>query len=45
MGRPKKFTITLQPNGNIKKEAIDGVPKGLRVSKQGNNTNLFQSYL
>ncbi len=33
VGRPKKFTTTLQPNGNIKKEANDGVPKGLRDSK------------
>ncbi len=41
MGRPKKLTPILQPNGNIKKEANDGVPKGLRTSKRGKYTNLF----
>jgi hypothetical protein len=41
VGRPKKLTTTLQPNGNIKKEANDGVPKGLRASKWGKYTNLF----
>ncbi len=41
MGRPKKLTPILQPKGNIKKEANDGVPKGLRTSKQGKYTNLF----
>jgi hypothetical protein len=43
MGRPRKLTTTLQPNGNIKKEADDDeAPKGLRASKQGKYTNWFQ---
>jgi hypothetical protein len=45
VGRPKKLTTTLQPNGNVKKIVNDGVPKGLKVSKWGKYTNLFQSNL
>jgi hypothetical protein len=39
--RPRKLTTTLQPNGNIKKEADDEAPKRLRASKQGKYTNWF----
>ncbi len=41
LGRPKKLTTTLQPNGNIKKEANDGVPKGLTMSKWENTPICF----
>ncbi len=41
MGRPRKLTTTLQPNGNIKKEVDDEAQKGLRASKQGKYTNWF----
>lgn len=41
MGRPRKLTTTLQPNGNIKKEANDGVPKGLTMSKWENTPICF----
>jgi len=40
VGRPKKLTTTLQPNGNIKKEA-NGVPKGLMTSKWENTPIYF----
>ncbi len=41
LGRTKKLTTTLQPNGNIKKEANDGVPKGLMTSKWENTPICF----